>query len=236
MMQHNLYYNYLVPHPIGKLPIETLEQIFIECARDAYHPSTVFTSEEDDHDASPRWIEITWVCRLWRRISLACPHLWTQITTHLSHRWVRELLKRSRNYPLVLELSTVHSRFSDIKAVISANAFRIKELYLGDIGANNRKLRRVLDGKLTAPAPLLENFVLDTDLYEIQDDMFSGHVPRLRRLWLGDSISISVTSPLLGSLRELKLRETYNTDYLLDLLQRTPLLESLKVRDLNPGD
>ena len=88
---------------------------------------------------------------------------------------------------------------------------------------------------MTAPAPLLENFVLDTDLYEIQDDMFSGHVPRLRRLWLGDSISISVTSPLLGSLRELELRETYNTDYLLDLLQRTPLLESLKVRDLNPG-
>ena len=66
--------------------------------------------------------------------------------------------------------------------------------------------------------------------------MFSGHTPRLRRLWLGDSMSISVTSPLLGSLRELKLRETYNTDYLLDLLQRTPLLESLKVRDLNPGD
>ncbi|ETW81568.1 hypothetical protein HETIRDRAFT_104892 [Heterobasidion irregulare TC 32-1] len=236
MVQHNLYYNYLVPHPIGRLPIETLEQIFIECARNAYHPNTVFTSEEDDHDASPRWVEITWVCRLWCRISLACPHLWIQTTTHPSHRRVQELLKRSRNYPLVLELSTVHSRFSDITAVISANAFRIKELYLGDVGANNRKLRRVLDGRLTASAPLLENFVLDTDLYEIRDDMFSGHAPRLRRLWLGDSMSVSVTYSLLGSLRELRLRETYNTDYLLDLLQRTPLLESLKVRRLNPGD
>ncbi|ETW81530.1 hypothetical protein HETIRDRAFT_230121, partial [Heterobasidion irregulare TC 32-1] len=232
MVQPNLFINHLVPHPIGKLPIETLEMILIECARDDYSPSNVFTPTE--RDAFPDWLYITYVCRLWRGISLGCPHLWTRITTNLTHRWVTEFLERSRNYPLVLEISTVHSHFSEIKAVISANAFRIKELYVGDIRARNRDLRRELDGRLTAHMPLLENFILDTDLYEIQDDLFSGHAPRLRRLWLGDAMTSSITSSLLGNLRELVLGESYDTDYLLKLLQHTPLLETLKVKDLVP--
>ena len=231
----NRYTNALVPHHIRKLPIEMLEQVFIECARDNQYPSNIRILTVGDYDTTPDWINITYVCRLWRRISLACPYLWTHITTNLSHRWVLEFLKRSRKHPLILELSNFRSTFRDIKLVLYAHAFRVRGLYLGDVVVSNPVMLSELGSGLTVPAPLLEDLVLEVGRCEVQDDLFSGYAPRLRRLGLGDGMTISIDSPLLGHLRELEVQETYDADGLLKLLQHTPLLESLKVSDLVPG-
>ncbi|KAF8550385.1 hypothetical protein OG21DRAFT_1370924, partial [Imleria badia] len=73
-----------------RLPLETLETIFIHCAR-AYH-------DEDPGSLTPTvpsWVNVSCVCRHWRNVALNCRTLWTYLFV-TSPRWTDELLARSR--------------------------------------------------------------------------------------------------------------------------------------------
>ena len=222
--------NALMLHLIAKLPIELLEQIFLEHARDTYQPGSIYTDVKAHH-LRPEWIDATYVCRLWREICLHSPRLWTCINTTFSRKWILTFLERSRKQPLIINLMIDHLHIDDLHAVFSTNTYRIKELYIGiqhlDTDARLNQCWNVL----TDSAPLLESLIIDTlvNPYEIPDTLFSRDTPRLRRLGLDCGTAVGPTSPLLGNLHHLNI-QTAHVGQLLTVLQKIPFLESLEVR------
>ncbi|KAF8555377.1 hypothetical protein OG21DRAFT_1496328 [Imleria badia] len=84
---------------IFRLPTETLETVFIHCARDHY-------SEDrgDPIPTAPSWVNVSYVCRHWRNVALNCPTLWTYLFI-TSPRWTEELLARSKQASLKLRVN-----------------------------------------------------------------------------------------------------------------------------------
>ena len=73
---------------ISKLPKDVLARIFSLCQSWPGHDYVI-------HDYM-RWIQVTHVSRTWREIALASPFLWSDISFHLPHSWVKEMIFRSR--------------------------------------------------------------------------------------------------------------------------------------------
>ncbi|TFK64164.1 hypothetical protein BDN72DRAFT_926024 [Pluteus cervinus] len=72
--------------PISNLPADVLVDIFLLAA-----------TELDDEDVYPkRVVDISWVCSLWREVTLDHPILWTQISCSLSPPWKRMFIERSK--------------------------------------------------------------------------------------------------------------------------------------------
>ena len=51
--------------PVARLPTETLANIFVLCASDYYHKSWGL-----GHVGVPSWLNVLYVCRLWRNVTL----------------------------------------------------------------------------------------------------------------------------------------------------------------------
>lgn len=221
--QHHSSSAFAVPHLINNLPLELIEQIFIDCT----HTGVALRSFKLTR--SPKWISITHVCRLWRQIALGCPRLWTHITPDLSSTWIAAFASRSKSVPLLVEIEVNHIANGTFQQHLSTNASRLRELSLGhdcddedvdEIASN-------LATTLSTPAPLLRSLVLDFDDIYLEEDLFGGYTPQLRRLWLGAGILVPPTSSLLPNLRYLKMRTVTSFAVTLMLLQQTPLLETL---------
>lgn len=224
---------FAVSSGIQTLPVEVVEHILLDCSIGTYIPSTWVQRDHDPDGKAPQWIAITYVCHLWRQISLLCPRMWTFITTDLSLGWISAHLCRSRTRPLVLEL--------DISTQISADEFRrlfaphfgrVEKFYLGSALPEDIDTDLLLPfcDAIIQPAPLLESAILDVYAANaFMEKLFAGYAPRLRRLWLTTGGAIDATSPILHNLRSLKLGETLSSDETLTALQNTPFLERLRI-------
>ncbi|KAF8555398.1 hypothetical protein OG21DRAFT_913821 [Imleria badia] len=97
---------------IFRLPTETLEDIFIQQARD-YH------SENGGHPTPtlPSWVNVSYVCRHWRNVALNCATLWTYLFI-MSPRWTEEILARSKKAPLKLHVNPHHGHGSEAPCVV----------------------------------------------------------------------------------------------------------------------
>ena len=84
---------------IYRLPTETLEGIFIQCAHDYYGAYRGFPIP-----CAPSWVSVSYVSLRWRNVALNCPTLWTYLFI-TSLRWTEELLARSKRAPLKLDVT-----------------------------------------------------------------------------------------------------------------------------------
>jgi hypothetical protein len=201
-------------------------------------------------------INFSRVCCRWRRLALASPLLWTSVD--LKHTaFAMEILRRAGAAPLEVRWmeETFYDSRSDAPMTLdtSVNVFmdrlpRIRTLQLNF--CRTSELKRLIE-RHNQPAPLLESLGISNVTHsELEDfpydrfpdeapkfvpgvDLFLGHAPRLRELFLA-GVFINPAWPLFSQLRTLHLRYSMYTpghvitlDGLLQLLGRMPLLEQL---------
>ena len=145
--------------PISMLPPEMLAcvfQIAVDTHRDHHHRISTTPPYA--------WIFLTHVCAHWRAVALATPTLWNEIVLPCRQQWVREMLARSQNVPLVVRhrLPTSFRRPADdlLRALqIALGAlYRIRILTLYLPSETYRKIAELL----LRPAPLLQHLGLYT--------------------------------------------------------------------------
>ncbi|KAF8555379.1 hypothetical protein OG21DRAFT_913367 [Imleria badia] len=166
---------------ICRLPTETLEDIFIQQARDYY-------SENGSHPTRtlPSWVNVSYVCRYWRNVALNCPTLWTYLFI-MSPRWTEELLARSKQAPLKLHVNSyVQGQGSWPQCVVGKvmdHVERIQELRLC---LSRVVLENQLYSKFSSPAPCLRNLEISAPFgsleWELPSVLFDGDTPALRTL------------------------------------------------------
>ena len=80
---------------ISRLPVEVLSIIFQICARSA--------QLEQGRLQQIGWTVVLHVCTHWRRVALACPHVWSYVTFAYS-RWTEAMIERSKSVPLTVHV------------------------------------------------------------------------------------------------------------------------------------
>ncbi|TEB30034.1 hypothetical protein FA13DRAFT_1689134, partial [Coprinellus micaceus] len=86
---------YNVASPISRLPLETLADIFL-----ALHAVCSGSSYK-----RRQWVQITFVCKLWRSIALDCTSLWSDLPI-INPTFTDAVLSRSNGAPISLKLSS----------------------------------------------------------------------------------------------------------------------------------
>jgi len=215
--------------PISTLPPELLARIF-----------RFLTLEDLGRFGVPVkfWFKATHVCRHWRQVALDDSSLWARVTVTESSSldWVSEMLTRSRNEPLDVNL-------------MGESSPRVLSKFLPHIShARQLRLRmhhpQCVKDICALEAPALEHFELEiltsspVALWQLPSPtLFKGRTPRLRRLILSQ-ISIPWSLIPRGQLTELKInlsRGTYtpnnpgpdDSNQLINLLINSPELEVL---------
>ncbi|TFK59597.1 hypothetical protein BDN72DRAFT_966000 [Pluteus cervinus] len=202
--------------PIARLPPEMLIAIFL-AARQII-PRKSFTI-----------LTISWVCQHWRTIALATPELWECIDT-LNINAIRNSIIRARDRPLSIFLAILqhHNRqpvLDVLKSLPRTVTLRLVASHEDDF----TRMRQFIE--MTAPAPVLE--ILQLDALDLPKNMFSGHLPSLRRLSLS-FMSLRLEHipecPQLRSLRVANTDKPIPVIKLIQLLPAFPLLETLEIR------
>ena len=162
------------------LPTETLEDIFIQRARD-------YQSWQGGlpRPTVPNWVNVSYVCSHWRNVALNCATLWTHLFI-TSPRWTEELLARSKQAPLTVYVNTHYedniSRSHFVEEVMN-RLERIQELrlYLSTISDHQ------ILSKLSSPAPSLKSLEIwmKGSPSEFSSVLY-GVTPALRTLALAD--------------------------------------------------
>ncbi|KDR84182.1 hypothetical protein GALMADRAFT_236880 [Galerina marginata CBS 339.88] len=94
--------------PISWLPPEVVCKIF-ECVQHAYEDEEYPGTE---YGYPHGWIKVTHVCRLWMKVALANPSLWSNVVIDTRHRrrWDRESFLRAKDSPLSVAVMGAASR------------------------------------------------------------------------------------------------------------------------------
>ncbi|KAF8555384.1 hypothetical protein OG21DRAFT_913438 [Imleria badia] len=170
---------------ISRLPVETLEAIFMYGACDYY-------SKDDGHaiPTAPSWVNVSYICRHWRYITLNSPALWSNLFI-ASPRWTEELLARSKPAPLKLYVNLQRQDEKRggpcfLKQVMS-HLGRIQELHL-HLTALHDSYQFL--SKLSSPAPRLQilEITMDSCPSKWSSVPFDGETPALRTLRLWDCL------------------------------------------------
>ncbi|KAH7909739.1 hypothetical protein BJ138DRAFT_1154562 [Hygrophoropsis aurantiaca] len=224
---------------ISTLPPELLAKVFMDCAVQAYQRGKY------NRPMSLTWVHVTHVCRHWRQVALGFPSLWTLLVPE-NPRWTEEMLIRSKMAPLVIDVDLSHLPFKNLSDSTSRALKHISRV---------QELRLVLPPEetspfkafLRSPAPLLKSLALsDTPervawyphTTSIQEDLFSGHTPNLRKVSL-ERCQMSWPSTLLVNLTHLDIRHAVpqfrpSLSQLLSSLNRIPALRSCMLVDALP--
>lgn len=162
-----------------KLPAELWGSIFNHCRESAKGGYGYM-------NPNLRWLPVITVCRRWREITLNTPYLWSTISITWDHQALVEVLDRSGNAPVSLQMMAGGSSSSAllIKAVslVMGHIDRLEEL---DICADDEYITKVTP-LLNKPAPALRKLTLsDPDSCEDEDEeldlnMLCGQAPSLR--------------------------------------------------------
>ncbi len=203
--------------------------------------ATIFSYVCSTSDKNADLICISHVCTHWRTIALDAGGLWTHIA--LTHPLgITTFLERSKSLPLSISLTASHSPFKPVLNLVSSEITRVRSLkicipHTVDPGFITRRL------KLAAPA-LEELSIEDFQLHRkvertppagIRVPIFDG-MPALRTLSLRNVPLVFLPkgpSALTKIDLHLKLPAL---PILLDLLERSPLLESLSLHGTLHGD
>ncbi|EIM80561.1 uncharacterized protein STEHIDRAFT_172322 [Stereum hirsutum FP-91666 SS1] len=211
------------------------------------------------------WIKVTQVCRHWREVALEDPMLWTTICFPLGKKWIREMLSRARDAPLIINDGADPDDFydddseedetaagHDVRMLIAKHLSHIRDLKWV---AGGMKIDRVLAKTLKHPAPLLERVKLTApayfdspaDLSTVPSCVFSRSAPRLRHLslygfaWIEKSPSIhNLTHFNIGYYPPGSKETTGNVCHVpftnfLDTLGHMPNLQELLIHDIAPS-
>ncbi|TFY53392.1 hypothetical protein EVJ58_g9477 [Rhodofomes roseus] len=212
--------------PINRLPQELLADVFLLVTEDGSYQERV--------------LDLSRVFTQWRTVVLTTPRLWTHIP--LRQRRLAELfLVRSGNTHLHYRvdgstLSSTYPVLQDLQGMLPLSRTKTLEVE----AANEQELLLVFD-LLAEPAPFLETLSLQLpaicewvkgvgDLV-IRTTLFDDAAPKLRILDL-DVVHVYWTSSIFANLTKLELRNQKcdmlpDVDTFLDVLERTPQLESL---------
>ena len=139
-------------------------------------------------------LKATHVCRRWREVALACPHLWSEVTSIRRLNGILELIRRAKNVDLTLNIDQIFPTTGVIQFELLAHIGRTQTLKLG-IGDCNRDWCNSL---LTLrPAPALQSLQLVAYQYRYQlpSNLFMDTCPPLRSLSL-TKCDIAFPSPL----------------------------------------
>ncbi|KAF8136118.1 hypothetical protein EV363DRAFT_1428578 [Boletus edulis] len=161
---------------ISRLPTETLQDIFIHCARD-YHYQNLYPTV-----SVPSWVNVSYVCRHWRNVALESPTLWTYIFI-MSRRWTEVLLARSKQASLKIRVSLIPRERLSCVGMVMNHVERIQELCLHLPARASSILSR-----LSSRAPRLQDLditvVIPDSPVEWPSSLFDGAPPALRTLKL----------------------------------------------------
>ncbi|EMD38099.1 hypothetical protein CERSUDRAFT_113235 [Gelatoporia subvermispora B] len=195
---------------VHRLPDEILALIF--------HSTKEATEPHHDWEDIPdlvipahfyRWIRISHICHHWRAVALSYPRLWNRVFV-ANLTWVTELLGRSGNTPLFVDVHTRARKGLQKRIGIAQKVFaqmnRVQEL---DIAIHIRDLESLIQ-YLNYPAPRLRKLKLCVILRFEENGpgftapLFQMHHPRLEYLSLLNTIGLSWSSTLFcSSLTEL---------------------------------
>ncbi len=187
------------------------------------------------------WIAVTHVCSFWRQIALKHRILWTHHRFNLGPEWTMEMLCRAGDAPLELTLSEEFVSFppskSDAATVISQLLHRVSALTI-DEGAFTPL---ILDS-LTLPAPLLGSLsIISSQFVLLPQYLFSGNVPKLHDLYLGNVLPAWTTAAFTELKRlcvviDCHMDASHVPTYpeLFDALQSMPHLEVLLLKGCLP--
>jgi hypothetical protein len=229
---------------VDNLPDELLVEIFTALAFIVRPPFGQMG--ETGPSAGISWLAVAKVCRRWRNIALWTPKLYSFIDAR-SVAITRIFLRRSNNVPVNVYMESeassvdVHGTMTEIKPHFS----RVKEL---GFRARYQSLLVLASHIGSLPAPMLESLHLEQitvrrilALHEaiVIPQIFNGHTPALRRLYLA-LISIPWTSPIFSGLTELHLLLQHSStspsiDTFLQVLENCPLLETLTLVRAGPS-
>ncbi|KAN0096978.1 hypothetical protein V8E55_001424 [Tylopilus felleus] len=191
---------------IDRLPIETLEAIFI-------HTACSYFRKDDGLPipTPPTWVSVSYVCSHWRNVALSSPTLWSYLFV-TSPRWTEELLSRSKQAPLKLHMTSYRSdKTSTSRALrfleqVVNYAERIQEIRLYLPLWLTRKTLQFFS-KLFSNAPLLQYVIIAaraTPEYWVPSILFDGDTPVLRTMELWN-LPVPWYSLKLSSLTTLSL-------------------------------
>ncbi|KAI0264872.1 hypothetical protein BC834DRAFT_237067 [Gloeopeniophorella convolvens] len=134
--------------PVSLLPTELLARIF-HLLRD---------SRDYDKDARlPLSVAVTHVCRHWREVALSDSSLWSALRNsapRCSQKWLTEMLIRSKNAPLDIEVYEPHTNFLHS---LTHHSSRISRLCLSSLEGSPG-----VQSLLETEAPVLEDLRMET--------------------------------------------------------------------------
>ena len=230
--------------PISSLSTEVTTLIFSFL----HTTSSVFKPYKKPDPDPLAWLRVTHVCHQWREIALNQPSFWSHIDfNNLSSAGITEILARGKTAPLYLEANFIGSKWDDPQ-LIRFNAFQekvpacVSRICHLHFSADIYQFPEALEG-LVSPAPTLELLSLDCSGQNclepavVPETLFGGITPRLSCLEIRQ-YGISWTSPLLRSLKYLKMRTTPVDPSLsvwLDALDEMPQLEMLTLQWASPA-
>jgi len=161
--------------PISILPAEILACIF--------H----FNASSPTQPCSPPlrlgWVYVTHVCRRWRQVALDNSMLWTYFLAYPTNKdWIAERLSRTRNVPLVIDLSGSIMR-KDTFSLFTPHISHTRELYLRNL--SSIPYSDIVQGISTQRAPVLERLELSVSntspvKHLVGHSLFKGPLPKLR--------------------------------------------------------
>ncbi|KAI0065776.1 hypothetical protein BV25DRAFT_1593602 [Artomyces pyxidatus] len=216
--------------PALRLPVEIVLNIFSVFPASPLSPHVLYSRP-------PPWLAVTHVCQRWREISLSSPSLWTHIITETRH-WAGEMLIRSKNLPIVLQISPLGRRPSGYKSSSEVALSQASRACFIDIDGFNIWHRP----SLCVPAPILESLYLRGALFSPTlpiADIFPEGTPKLRSLCL-QGLNISWPLHLLNpDLVELTLDDICEDDrpsllQLREALSAMPNLNTLSLKHTLP--
>ncbi|ETW76406.1 hypothetical protein HETIRDRAFT_480534 [Heterobasidion irregulare TC 32-1] len=166
---------------ISQLPTEILTHILSLLRLDGRHDSSR--------------LKATHVCRRWREVALACPYLWSEVTSLRRLNGILELIRRAKNVDLTFDIDETFPTTNVILGQLVTHIGRTQTLKLEIDYRNWRWCNSLLMSK---PAPALQSLQLvsTTDIeYQLPSDMFMGTCPPLRSLSLRRCF-VNFSSPL----------------------------------------
>ncbi|TBU35711.1 hypothetical protein BD311DRAFT_744458 [Dichomitus squalens] len=218
--------------PVHRLSPDIMALIFLELLDDHDHPlGSTF--------GSCSWSYLAHVCHRWRAIALACPSIWTQISTRYPEAALT-CLERSVDAPLtfVIDSRATMDNSKDVVDRVLLQMSRMRHLYIPWtlLHDDDGNVSPLVSGLIDASAPQLETFYL----YRVRADgkcfalppIFGGQTPRLTVMKLSYSYP-QMGSVTFGNLKELYIRGrkrdliTLELAQLLDMLEACPVLEVL---------
>ncbi|KAJ8595254.1 hypothetical protein M405DRAFT_807554 [Rhizopogon salebrosus TDB-379] len=217
--------------PISSIPPEILGAVFVHLARQ------VQSRYSPDAPEALSWLSVGHVCRHWRDVALANPHLWATPFLN-STKGTEEMLLRSKMAPLILRsgrryrIECVQKAFEHVE--------RLQEVTLD---CSNHLTPHIVGllGKLSScSTPNLKSLSLDGGLGRRPRIAIptSFAAPSLRRLQL-NHCDLSWASPVLTGLTVLDIKtmsaECLPTlDGLISVLRRMPTLQTLCLESALP--